>query len=58
MAAKKKTVSELNKFVESLVEKVEHLLEEVKYLRKFDGRIKHIEDNINQSDSIMKKGNS
>ena len=45
MTAKKKTVSELNKIVECLVEKVKHL----------EGKIKHLEDNINRPKSYPDK---
>ena len=53
MATKKKTVSELNKIVEYLVEKVKHLEEELKNMKNMEEKIKHLENIINKPKSYL-----
>ena len=51
MVAKKKTVGDLEKIVESLQDKVEHLALKVKNMEALEKKIKHLEDELNECKS-------
>ena len=58
MAAKNKTVKELNEIVKNLVDKIKHLEEKVKNVTKMEEKIKHLEDIITGKDSVSFKSKS